>query len=209
MPPRPKRADGRRRRPRQERSRALVDAIVQATVELAAERGLEHVSTDHIAARAGVSVGSVYQYFASKDVAVREAIERRARAGHDAMVTQLATIATLPLEEAIAAAVRFLVGWFAADAPAYTELFRHVGRVTEHAAVREELDRVIFAATALLSMHRARLGGRDPALVAYVMTVACTRVVEDALQSRAALVADGSLERELVALCLAFVTNAR
>ena len=102
MPPRPRILDGFRRRPRQERSRALVDAIVQATVELAAERGLEHVSTDHIAARAGVSVGSVYQYFASKDVAVREAIEARARAGNQAMVAQLATIGSLPLEEAIA-----------------------------------------------------------------------------------------------------------
>ncbi|MCE9575094.1 MAG: TetR/AcrR family transcriptional regulator [Deltaproteobacteria bacterium] len=187
----------------------MVDAIVQATVELAAERGLENVSTDHIAARAGVSVGSVYQYFASKDVAVREAIEARARAGNDAMVAQLATIGTLPLEDAIAVAVRFMVGWFAADAATYSELFRHVGRVTEHAAVRAELDRVIMAATALLGMHRDRLGGRDPALVAYVMTVACTKVVEDALHARRELVTDGTIERELVTLCLGFVTNAR
>jgi AcrR family transcriptional regulator len=161
MPPRPKRADGRRRRPRQERSRALVDAIVQATVELAAERGLEHVSTDHIAARAGVSVGSVYQYFASKDVAVREAIEARARAGNQAMVAQLATIGSLPLEEAIAG-VRF-----SAVAPTRRPTPSCSAAWSEHAAVREELDRAIFAATALLSCTarawwaRSGPGGHD------------------------------------------------
>lgn len=180
---------------------------MQATVELAAERGLENVSTDHIAARAGVSVGSVYQYFASKQVAVGEAIERRAKAGNDAMVGQIAALAALPLEDALAVAVAFLVHWYASDASAYAELFRHVGTVSPRSTIRDELDRVIEAATALFEQHRERLGGRRPALVAYVMTVACTGVIEDALLRRRELVADGTLERELVAVCLAFVTR--
>jgi AcrR family transcriptional regulator len=198
-----------RRRPRQARSRAVVDAIVQATVELAAERGLENVSTDHIAARAGVSVGSVYQYFASKHVAIAEAIGRRAREGHDAMVAQLEVLATMSLEDSIALAVAFLVRWFAGDARTYAELFRHVGPAASRAELRAQLDRVVDATAFLLARHPERLAGRDPALLAYVMSVACTRVVEDALVHRREALEDGALERELVAMCRALVAPER
>lgn len=56
-----------RRKPSQERSRQAVEALLEATAQVIAERGLAQTTTNHIAARAGVSVGSLYQYFANKD----------------------------------------------------------------------------------------------------------------------------------------------
>lgn len=56
-----------RKQPRQRRSRALVDSLVDATVEVISERGLDQATTNHIAERAGVSVGSLYQYFEDKN----------------------------------------------------------------------------------------------------------------------------------------------
>jgi len=56
-----------RRKPSQERSRQVVTALLEATGQVIAERGLAQASTNHIAARAGVSIGSLYQYFANKD----------------------------------------------------------------------------------------------------------------------------------------------
>ena len=55
-----------RRRPRQARSRATVDYVLEAAAQVFAERGYA-ATTNQIAARAGVSVGSLYQYFAGKD----------------------------------------------------------------------------------------------------------------------------------------------
>ena len=44
----------------------MVEAILEATIRVLVERGYEGATTITIAARAGVSVGSLYQYFPNK-----------------------------------------------------------------------------------------------------------------------------------------------
>jgi len=56
-----------RKRPTQTRSKRVVDNLLEATGHVIAERGLDQTTTNHIAKRAGVSVGSLYQYFADKN----------------------------------------------------------------------------------------------------------------------------------------------
>lgn len=56
-----------KKRPIQERSRATVSAILEATAHLLQNTTPETLTTDAIAVRAGVSVGSIYQYFESKE----------------------------------------------------------------------------------------------------------------------------------------------
>ena len=53
--------------PTQGRSRQMVDALIEATARIIAERGWQGTTTNHIAVRAGVSVGSLYQYFESRE----------------------------------------------------------------------------------------------------------------------------------------------
>jgi AcrR family transcriptional regulator len=60
-------APGIRKQPRQRRSVDMVEAVLQAAAELFAELGYARTTTNKIAERAGVSVGSLYQYFANKD----------------------------------------------------------------------------------------------------------------------------------------------
>ena len=55
-----------RRTPRQVRSRRMVAAILEAAALVFVEVGYENASTNHIARRAGVSVGSLYQFFPNK-----------------------------------------------------------------------------------------------------------------------------------------------
>jgi AcrR family transcriptional regulator len=57
----------RRRLPKQERSRRLVDAVLEAARLVLTESGSEALTTVNVAQRAGVSVGSLYQYFAGRD----------------------------------------------------------------------------------------------------------------------------------------------
>jgi len=65
-----------RRMPSQERSRALCAAIEEAAAHVLVKHGYEGASTARIAERAGVSVGSVYQYFDDKE-AVFDALAER------------------------------------------------------------------------------------------------------------------------------------
>lgn len=65
-----------RRIPVQERSRARVEAILEAAADVAVAQGVEAVNTRSIAEHAGLSVSSIYQYFASVDEVMYELIAR-------------------------------------------------------------------------------------------------------------------------------------
>jgi AcrR family transcriptional regulator len=56
-----------RRKPVQRRSRLTVDQILEGAAQVFAQRGYAGATTNHIAERAGVSIGSLYQYFPNKD----------------------------------------------------------------------------------------------------------------------------------------------
>ena len=62
-----KRGINPRKSPAQERSRFTVEQIVQAATQVFSERGYAGATTNHIAERAGVSIGSLYQYFPNKE----------------------------------------------------------------------------------------------------------------------------------------------
>ncbi len=66
-----------RKTPRQTRSAATVDAILEAAARILETGGLAEYSTNAVARRAGVSVGSLYQYFPNKDAITRELTFRR------------------------------------------------------------------------------------------------------------------------------------
>lgn len=65
-----------RKQPQHPRSRATVDAILEAAADLLEARGLGGYNTNAVAAHAGISIGSLYQYFPGKD-AVMAALIRR------------------------------------------------------------------------------------------------------------------------------------
>lgn len=69
-PPRPQ------RKPRQQRAKATVEAIVDAGFQVVAERGLAATTSQHIADRAGIGIGSFYEYFPNKEAVFAEMFAR-------------------------------------------------------------------------------------------------------------------------------------
>src|SRR6478609_2070046 len=85
----------------QARSRATVDALVEATARILVREGFEKASTNRIAEIAGVSVGSLYQYFPSKEALVAAVIDRHNQEIMQVVGGTLAGIGTLPIAQAI------------------------------------------------------------------------------------------------------------
>ncbi|MGY5801815.1 TetR/AcrR family transcriptional regulator [Rhizobium sp. LEGMi12c] len=65
-----------RKSPRQGRSIATVDAIFEATIQVLLSDGLIRFNTTRVARRAGVSVGTLYQYFPNKQALLFAVLER-------------------------------------------------------------------------------------------------------------------------------------
>lgn len=66
VPPALRRRVRQRKQPVQERSRATVEAVLEATLQVLLREGLAGLTTTRVAERAGVSVGTLYQYFPDK-----------------------------------------------------------------------------------------------------------------------------------------------
>jgi len=88
----------RRRKPLQRRAQMTVDAILEAAAQILGADGTPGLTTNRIAQRAGVSVGTLYQYFEDKEAILRLMCERHVANMRDAVTTQLAQAegATLP-----------------------------------------------------------------------------------------------------------------
>ena len=65
-----------RKRPRQARATATVDAIYEATIQVLLSDGPQRLTTTRVAERAGVSVGTMYQYFPQKRALIHALNER-------------------------------------------------------------------------------------------------------------------------------------
>ena len=80
-----------RREPNQRRSRERVERILAAASALIAERGSDAMRMGEVAERAGVSIGSLYQYFPDKAAIIRQLAERYNAAGRACIAAALAT----------------------------------------------------------------------------------------------------------------------
>jgi AcrR family transcriptional regulator len=88
-----------RKRPLQTRSRETVAVILEATARILEAEGLEAANTNAIAARAGVSIGSLYQYFPDKAAIFAELIRQAESGLGDMLEILLAQTAGQALEE--------------------------------------------------------------------------------------------------------------
>jgi AcrR family transcriptional regulator len=84
-----------RRRPTQERSRVKFDALLRVSRELLLEVGFEAFTCEEVARRAGVPIGTLYQFFANKYVIVCELDRQQAVAVHEELAELAAQIPSL------------------------------------------------------------------------------------------------------------------
>jgi AcrR family transcriptional regulator len=81
-----------RRHPQQERSRARVEIILDVALDLIVESGAENLAIREVARRAGVPIGSLYQYFPSKTAILRELAKRNLERVGAMLQTQIARL---------------------------------------------------------------------------------------------------------------------
>ncbi len=74
-----------RKKPSQRRSKFTVEQIMEAAAQVFAEHGSEGGTTNRIAERAGVSIGSLYQYFPNKEAILVALFEQHIRSSEEAL----------------------------------------------------------------------------------------------------------------------------
>ena len=96
-------------RRRQPRGQARIEQILDAATLVFAEKGYEATTTNAIAARAGISPGSLYQFFANKEAIAEGLAERYVREMVAVDTEALSDLDDLPLDRALDLAIDRLV----------------------------------------------------------------------------------------------------
>ena len=98
-----------RKKPVQKRSQVTVDAIVEAAARIFVREGYPSATTNRIAELAGVSVGSLYEYFPNKASLLAALIARQVEAMTTLLRDRLAAVQGRPLKEIVATIARAVI----------------------------------------------------------------------------------------------------
>lgn len=194
-----------RRAPQQDRAIATVDAIVEATAQLLVEEGFHKTSTNRIAERAGVSVGSLYQYFKNKEAIVAALVERFADEQFQFLAERLSEIATVDIEEGIRQLVDALLEAKALNPELNKVLFEQLPPVEQIDVLRDWTDRAVTVVSAALEMRRDEISIENTEIAAYVLINACHGIIHNTVINRPGLLVDESLADETTRMIVGYL----
>jgi AcrR family transcriptional regulator len=171
-----------RKKPRQDRSKATVDTILEATTRILVKHGFDRLTTNAVAEAAGVSIGSLYQYFPNKEALVAGLIERHVEEMNRAVLSELTRVAQLPMVEAIRAVIELTISAHAVEPELHRVLTEQVPRVGRLAKLRDADQLCHRMVAGILAARQKELAIADPDLAAFL----CVSTIE-AIAHRAAL----------------------
>ena len=160
-----------KKQPKQARSQEMVEILLQATARIFRREGRKHLTTNRVAEVAGVSVGSLYQYFPNK-----ESLAETVRERYDAQLRErtdraFETLGPLPLRESLHAFVRFGIDIHREDPQLHNELSPEISE-TVHLRAMEMV-------RAGLEAHRDEIRRPDPEIAAYVAVEAMESLIHN------------------------------
>ncbi len=193
-----------RRRPKQRRARQTVEAVLDAVIRLLKRGGSDAITTNRIADVAGVSIGSLYQYFPDKR-AIFTALHQRHIDQIDRMVqTKLVEHAASSIEDLVRAMVEAMVDAHATDPELYELLMAEVPHRAE--GTRDFAVRLHGAFLLAISSRAHELKRRrDLDKVAFVVTHMVEALSHGAVLRRPAGMSLKDAKEEAVRAILAYL----
>jgi len=122
--------------PKQARSRASFDAVIEAAAQLLNGGTYEALTTNHIAERAGVSIGTLYEFFPNKETIIAELAGRRMRALLQAMHKAVPETQGMPPWDGVTHIFEHAIAALVAEREVYHALLRQIPFVPRLAEVR-------------------------------------------------------------------------
>ena len=195
----------KRRIPRQARAAATIDAILDGAAQILEAGGLPAFTTNAVAERAGVSIGTLYQYFADKNALLRRLAEREMQAGLANIARGLAGEVDPTPEGRVRAMIRAMINAFGGR--------QRARKAVMQAVMAQGIDREVLApAMAFIAQVGAQVGHGEQRLFAalsreqiFVLSRALMGVVRSAVREEQPFLRSRTFEDEMVRLVLAYL----
>jgi len=195
-----------RKKPEQDRSRATVGVILEAATRVLVRDGYGGFTTNRVAEKAGVSIGSLYQYFPNKESLLDELVRRHRHAIEDGIAVVTPQARDLPFADVVRAAIDHVVRAHLVD-PA-------LHRVLSDTAPLGNLDweakfsaRLTAQVKAAFAARRAEIVVPDLDLAVYVVMRTVEAVVHNAATERLSDLKSGALTEEVTRMVVGYLTG--
>ncbi|WP_183506419.1 MULTISPECIES: TetR/AcrR family transcriptional regulator [unclassified Mycolicibacterium] len=186
-----------RKQPKQLRATETRQRIVDAAAQVFAEHGYAAGTTNRIAERAGVSIGSLYQYFPNKDAVLRALMQAHADAGAQLIAERIADGLPSDVDDALRVFVRATIDNHRDNPRLHRVLFEEAPRAPEFLAHMHDMERrAVDATAAVLDTHP---GVRATRLTAHVVVTTIESLVHRLVTTELEVDLD-ELEDEIVVL---------
>jgi AcrR family transcriptional regulator len=174
----------------QERSRATVDALLEATTRVLVKDGYDKASTNRIAAVAGVSIGSLYQYFPSKEALVAAVIDRHTQEIAQATRDTLVKAAALPIEAAARKFVSAGIDGHRVNPKLHGVLAEQIPRVGRLEKIEANVREGYALVRGYLEAHRDEIDIADLDLAAFILVTLVEALTHAAVLRRPDILTD-------------------
>ena len=149
-----------RKKPKQKRSEVLVESVLEAATRILESVGLSASSTNKIAEKAGVSIGSLYQYFPGKDAIFSKLVERQQERNAQRFQKVILENSGKSAQEITRALVSDVVDLFFEKRKMFEALFAEVPRLKNTRDVLNRRNKIHQIFIEFFSEHKNKL--REP-----------------------------------------------
>jgi AcrR family transcriptional regulator len=199
----PKAAAPRRRVPQQARAAQRVEAILAATAALLSESGYDKLTTNHVAKKAEVPVGSIYQYFPSKEALLIELCDRHTERVITLLDEKIAGLGAGPIPLAVRTFVAEMLALHAEDPDLHQVIYANAPLLGDK--VRDLGGEAAMRVTAWLSLQQDEIRPTNLEVAGFVLSRSVEAITHVAVRERSDALSGGDLEDEIVALVLGYL----
>lgn len=197
-----------RKEPVQERSRRTVQAISQATAQVLVRLGYEKTTTGAVAECAGVSIGTLYQYFPNKESLVVNVINAHYREVLATIEAVLLSHAQSPLDVSLRALIRASLDAHRLQPELHKVLMEEVPGVGESAQVLKLREKLTSLLQQYLARHLSSTSGLRLRMLAFVLETTIEALTHQAVIDSPHWLNSGELETEAFTLLEPYLKHA-
>jgi AcrR family transcriptional regulator len=203
-----KRNTNPRKLPQQDRSRITVDAILEATTHILTEEGYDKANTNRIAERAGISIGSLYQYFPNKESLIAALMEQHSNEIATLVESKLQDLFDAPLEAAIPELVKAVIAAHAINPRLHQVLNEEIPRSERLQQMQKADKRIAELLRAYLTRWRDRIHPQNLEITVFILSRTVESLCHSAVIENPSFVSNSQFEQDVSNLLLLYLTGA-
>lgn len=196
-----------RKEPKQARSREMVEVVLEAAARVFVREGYARATTNRIADAAGISVGSLYQYFRGKDAIAVALLRRYRQRVLETVARYLDELDEASLEVRVRELMRAMLEADGLDSGLHRVLIEHVLRTSAAAEMKGFELRLEEVIVEKLRTSREKIRTTDLELAAFLLVRVVMAVTHAAVVDRPELAHDPRVVDETTRMIVSYLTT--